>query len=118
MCKNGQRDHTVSLSRGCLPWPGLVEDEKREGVLDGVPIADVIQRHSTDQRMMSSNAVDGLLHLAMSTVPALHGIRGRGKNGIIEEGERLLEVWAEKLLQGFPHRFEASDSRSQLAELG
>ena len=99
-------------------WPGLVKHKKREGVLDGVPIADVSEGHSTHQRMMGSYAVDGLLHLAMPTVPALHGIRGRGKNGIIEEGKCLLDVWAEKLLEGFAHLLETPDSYAELAEFG
>ncbi len=95
-----------------------MKHKKRQGVRHGVPIADMIEGHSTDQRMMGSYAVDGLLHLAMPTVPALHGIRGRRKNGIIEEAQRLLEVWAEKLLQGFGQLLGFPDSPAELAELG
>ena len=82
-----------------------------------VPIPDVVERDPRDQRVMGSYAVDGLLHLPVPAVASLHGVGGRRKKRIVEEGERLFEIRAEKLLEGLADLLEASNALAQLAEL-
>ena len=110
---NGQREHTVCYP---LAWAALVKHKKRQGLLYTIPIADVIESHPTNQRMLGSYTIDRFLHLAMPTVASLYGIGGRGKKRIIKEGKGLLQVWAEKLLEGFAYLLETSDSPAKLAE--
>ena len=81
------------------------------------PIPDMVERHPRDQRVMGSYAVDGLLHLAVASVAPLHGVGSRRKKRIVKEGERLIEIRAEKLLEGLADLLEASNALAQLAEL-
>ena len=110
---NGQREHMICYP---LAWAALVKHKKRQGLLHRVPIADVIESYPTNQRMAGSYTIDRFLHLAMPTITPLYGIRGRGQKGIIKEGKSLLEVWAEKFLEGFAYLLEAPDSPAKLGE--
>ena len=49
---------------------------------------------------LRADAIDGLLHFAVTAVAALHGVGRRGQQGIIKEGQRLFNVGREE----FPER--------------
>jgi hypothetical protein len=54
----------------------------------GDSLADVVLR---------SDAIDALLHLAMTTVPTLDRIRGRGQQAVIQKRQGLLQVGGKQL---------------------
>ena len=88
---------------------GVLEGQQRRDVARQVPVAQEVESHSADQGLLGPDAVDGLLHLAVSAIPTLHRVGSRGAQGIVQEGEGLLEVGAGELLQGLADLFEAAD---------
>jgi hypothetical protein len=50
------------------------------------------------------------LHLAMTPVPTLDGIRGRGQQAVIQKRQGLLQIGREQLAQGLAEGLEAADT--------
>jgi len=88
------------------------------GSVRGMFLAKQIKSDSSVKLGFGSNAVDGLLHFAVSPIAALDGIRSRRQQLVIEEGECFVEVWGEQLVQGFADSFESTYPASEFGELG
>ncbi len=68
-----------------------------------------VHRNSLAEVVLRSDAIDALLHLAMTTVPALYRIRGCGQQAVIQKRQGLLQVGREQLAQGLAEGLEAAD---------
>src|ERR687896_570676 len=66
----------------------------------GLGIAKHIKRDSVADIFPGAHAVDGFLHLVVTTVTAFHGVGSRREQLIVEEGECLFQVGAEEFLEG------------------
>lgn len=75
----------------------------------GDPLADVEAR---------ADAIDGLWHLAVAAVAPLDGVGGRRQQGIVEEGQGLLDGGGKEFAQRLAEVFEAADSLMKLGEFG
>ena len=71
---------------------------------------------SADLRL-GSDAVDGLLHLAMAAVAAFDGVGGGRQQRVVQEGQGLLQVRREELLECSAHVLEAADPAPQAGQL-
>ena len=67
-----------------------------------------IQGNARGDVWFGADAIDGLLHLAMTAVSSFHGVRSGRKEVVIQEGQGLLQVGREELLQGFANPLETS----------
>lgn len=63
-----------------------------------------VHRDSLAEVLLGSDAVDALLHLAMTTVPTFYRIRGRGQQAVIQKRQGLLQVGGEQLAYGLPEK--------------
>ena len=67
---------------------------------------------------LGSHAVDRFLHLAVSAIATLHRIGGGGKQRIVQESQRLLQVGSKELLQGAADLPEATDPLTEPGQFG
>ena len=74
----------------------------------GLGIAKHIKRDSVADIFPGAHAMDGFLHLAVTTVAAFHGVGSRREQLIVEEGECLFQVGAEEFLEGLAELLEAA----------
>jgi hypothetical protein len=56
-----------------------------------------IQGDSLTDVVLRSDAIDALLHLAMTPVPTFDGIRGRRQQAVIQKRQGLLQIGREQL---------------------
>src|ERR671915_439846 len=82
----------------------------------GLSIAKHIKRDSVADIFPGAHAVDGFLHLAVTTVAAFHGVGSRREQLIVEEGECLFQVGAEEFLEGLAELLEAAHSAAELGQ--
>ena len=59
-----------------------------------------VQGDSLTDVLLCSDAIDALLHLAMTTVPTLYRIRSCGQQAVIQKRQVFLQVGGEQLAQG------------------
>ncbi len=69
-------------------------------------------------RLLGADAVDGLLHFAMSAVAPLDRVGCGWKQRIVQKGQRLLQGRTEELLQDSTNALEAPDVCAKLEQLG
>ena len=51
-----------------------------------------VERDSGDQTRHGANAVNALLHFAMTAIPAFDGVGGRWQQLIVQKRQRLLQI--------------------------
>jgi hypothetical protein len=56
-----------------------------------------VYRDPLAEVLLGADAIDTLLHLAMTTVPTFYRIRGCGQQAVIQKRQGLLQVGAEQL---------------------
>ena len=83
----------------------------------GLSIAKHIKRDSVADIFPGAHAVDGFLHLAVTTVAVFHGVGSRREQLIVEEGECLFQVGAEEFLEGLADLLEAAHPAAELGQL-
>jgi hypothetical protein len=79
-------------------------------------IAQHIEGDAIMDVLLGADAVDRLLHLAMTTVPSLYGVGSRRKLLVIQKRQCLFQMGGLKLAQDFVDRLEASDTPAQLGQ--
>ena len=72
-----------------------------------------VQRHAGLHAPPGSHPVNGLLHLAVAAVAALHRVRGGRQQFVVQERQRLLQIRRIQLRQGFAHRLEPFGAPAQ-----
>ena len=83
----------------------------------GLSIAKHIKSDSVADIFPGAHAVDGFLHLAVTTVAAFHSVGSRREQLIVEEGECLFQVGAEEFLEGLAELLEAVHPAAELGQL-
>jgi hypothetical protein len=83
----------------------------------GLGIAKHLKRDSVADIFPGAHAVDGFLHLAVTTVAAFHGVGSRREQLIVEEDEGLFQVGAEEFLEGRAELLEAAHPAAELGQL-
>ena len=71
-------------------------------------IPDWVESHAALQGMLRAHPIDRPLHLPMTAVPPFHRIRGGRQLRVVEKRRGLVDVGAEKLVEGLPHALEAA----------
>ena len=84
----------------------------------GLSLAEQVQRQPSLDRPLRSDPVHRLLHLPVTTVPALHRVRRRTQELLVQEHQRFLQPRQEQLLQHLPQFDKAPQPRSQSCQLG
>ncbi|MSR59222.1 MAG: hypothetical protein EXS05_16525 [Planctomycetaceae bacterium] len=54
-----------------------------------------VEGDSSVKLILVPNAVNGLLHFAMTTIAALNGVRSRGQQFVVEKSQCLVEIRGE-----------------------
>ena len=95
----------------------LVKEADGLGSTFGLGVALHVQGDSALDVLLGADSIDGLLHLPMTAVAALHGVGGGRQERIVQERQRSLEVGGEELREGLADRLEAPNALAQCGEL-
>jgi len=98
--------------------PRLVKGLGRLGPVSGLSLPQQVQRQPALNCPPCPHSVHRLLHLAVPTVAALHGIRSRSQELLVQEQQRLLQTRCEQLLQHLAQPDKTPQSHPQLGQLG
>lgn len=79
-------------------------------------VAKHIEGDPASEDVHGADAVDGLLHFAVTAVAALDRIGCRGEEFFVQEGQSLVHRRREDLLQFLAHRLEATNTGPKLCE--
>src|SRR5271166_2146623 len=67
--------------------------------------------------LLGADAIDRLLHLAMTTIAPFHGVGCRRKRLVVEKRQGLFQIGRLKFAQDFTYRLETADALAQPREL-
>ena len=67
--------------------------------------------------LLGADAIDRLLHLAVTTVAPFHGVGGGRKQFVVEKRQRLVQVGRAKLVQDLADLLETANALAQLGQL-
>src|SRR5262249_20713570 len=97
----GRKIDTLAWLPGSGPScrSGPVEGSGRLPPVPSTGLALQAQREPAGDRGLGAHPVDRLLHLPIPSVPALHRVRRRTQQAIVQEHQRLLQVGREQRLQ-------------------
>jgi|WetSurMetagenome_2_1015567.scaffolds.fasta_scaffold2177805_1 hypothetical protein len=62
-------------------------------------VPDHVHRDAAADVLCGSNAIDGLLHLAVAAVAAFNGIGGCGQERFVEKRQRLFNGWGKEFIE-------------------
>ena len=87
------------------------------GPVRALRIAQHVEGDAVVYVLAGANAVDGLLHLAVTAVAPLHGVGSRRKQFVVEERQGLLQIGRLQLAENLADLLEAANSLAQLGQL-
>jgi hypothetical protein len=79
----------------------------------GLGIAEHVHGDALADVWAGADAVDRLLHLAMAAIAPLDGIGGRGQQGIVQEGQSLVQRRREQPVERLTKALEPTRWRSR-----
>ena len=82
----------------------------------GLSLALHVQRNAALDLFLASDAIDRLLHLAVTPVATLDGVGGGRQQLLIQESQRLLQGRGEDLMQGLAEGLEWPNAAAQAGE--
>ena len=101
-----------------LSGPRLVKRLRRVQPAWGLGVAEHIEGDALVDLFTSADTIDGLLHLTVASIAPFDGVGGCRQQGIIQEGQRLVQGGREQLVERLTKGPEAADPLAKSCQLG
>jgi hypothetical protein len=95
---------------------GRVESFESVGAALLLGIAEHVQGDTVSDILLRTHPIHGLLHFAVATVAALHGIGGGREQFGVEKRQGLVQVRRLEFAQELPDVFEPPNARTQFGQ--